>query len=226
LTSGLAHSLIGGFGGRVMKYGEVFSEFLHPGENILWIGRPGFSLRLSSSEFQSLNVALVLSAIYAVGASVLLPRVIAGPSREVVLLALAVAALLLLPVAAANILVFLRSLARRRLMVYALTNERAMIVEASKKRAWAWLRISYDTPIAMSEGRGKRGHISFGRRYDFDTEEWPLFRGFTFFNIKDYRKVADMIEKLQDGMAPPGVVPGIKAMASVELPDTECRRPR
>lgn len=197
-----------------MKYGEVFSEFLHPGENILWIGRPGFSLRLSTSEFHTLTTAILPAGVAALIAYVFGPKFAAGERFDFPLIATAAAALLIL--AAVQMWRLLRSLARRRVMVYALTNERAMIVEVSGRRSWAWLRISYDTPIALSEGRGRRGHISFGRRYDFDTEEWPLFRGFTFFNIRDYRKVAEMIERLQDGMAPPGVVPGIKAMAAAD----------
>jgi hypothetical protein len=101
-------------------------------------------------------------------------------------------------------------------MVYCLTNERALIVESRSPRAQAWLRISYDTPVAVTEKAGGRGHIAFGRKYDFDTEEWPIFRGFAFYDIKDVKRVTHLIERLQDGMAPPGVIPGVKAMARNE----------
>ena len=92
----------------------------------------------------------------------------------------------------------------------------AIIVEGRNPKSRAWLRISYDTPVAVSERGGGRGHVAFGRKYDFDMEEWPIFRGFAFYDIKDIKRVVHLIERLQDGMAPPGVIPGVKAMAEGE----------
>jgi hypothetical protein len=185
---------------------DVISGFLHEGENILWIGKPGGSLAPSPNERASLVALLFVLTTLAVALSAA-EKLDGDP----VLLAavggfLGLAGLLQLQV-------LYRSFMRRRGIVYCLTNERALIVESSGQKSRAWLRIAYDTPVAVTRtGRG-RGHVAFGRRYDFDTEERPIFRGFAFYGIREVERVTDLIERLQDGMAPPGTVPGIRAMA-------------
>ncbi|MEQ1929428.1 MAG: hypothetical protein ABL957_02695 [Parvularculaceae bacterium] len=192
-----------------MKKTDVISGLLHQGENILWIGQPGFSLAPSPSERVKL-----LTLVFLFGALML---VVAAHNRfqgSPFVLAFVVA--LLGAAGAAHLLALFHSLGRRSSMVYCLTNERAIIVEGHNPKSRAWLRISYDTPVAVSERGAGRGHIAFGRKYDFDTEEWPIFRGFAFYDIKDIKRVVHLIERLQDGMAPPGVIPGVKAMAEGE----------
>ena len=190
----------------LMAASDVISGFLHEGENILWIGKPGGSLAPSPSERASLVALLfILTALaVAITAAEKLdgdPALLAAVGGF-----LGLAALLQLHV-------LFRSFIRRRGIVYCLTNERALIVESTGPKSRAWLRIAYDTPVAVTRtGRG-RGHIAFGRRYDFDTEERPIFRGFAFYGIRDVERVSDLIERMQDGMAPPGTVPGIKALA-------------
>lgn len=189
-----------------VKNADVISQFLHQGENILWLGRPGFSLAPSPSD----RVRL-LALLFLFGA---LMVVIAVHNRfEGSPFVLAFVVLVLGSAVLAHFLALQRSLRRRSGMVYCLTNERALIVESGNPKSRAWLRLSYDTPVAVTEKGGGRGHIAFGRKYDFDTEEWPIFRGFAFYDIKDLDRVTHLIERLQDSMTPPHVVPGVKAMA-------------
>jgi len=196
-----------------MKDAGVFSDFLEEGENVLWIGKPAATFALSPTERSYLfAMAFMLALLGWLGWGV-----IAGAGARISPGAMMVTGLLS---AVAVGVVWLsgrplvRSISRRRRMVYCLTDRRALIVEATKRKAWAWLRLDYDTPVAVTEARGRRGHISFGRRYDFDTEEWPLFRGFTFYNIKDHAKVVGLVEDLQKSLAPPDAKTGRARMAS------------
>lgn len=189
-----------------MAASDVISEFLHEGENVLWIGRPGGGLAPSPSERASLVALLFIAATLAIAVSAA-ERLDGDPKL------LAATAGLLGLAGLSQLYVLFRSFLRRQGLVYCLTNERALIVESANPKSRAWLRIAYDTPVAITRiGRG-RGHVAFGRRYDFDTEERPILRGFAFYGIREVERVADLIERMQDGMAPPGTVPGIKAMA-------------
>jgi hypothetical protein len=194
-----------------VKNTDVISGLLHQGENILWIGQPGFSLAPSPTE----RVRL-LALLFLFGALI---TVIAVHARfEGSPFVLGFVLLLLGAATVAHFLALYRSIRRRSSMVYCLTNERALIVESAEPRTRAWLRISYDTPVAVTKKSGGRGHVAFGRRYDFDTEEWPILRGFAFYDIREVDRVTHLIERLQDGMAPPGVIPGVKAMARGDDP--------
>lgn len=189
-----------------MAASDVISEFLHQGENVLWIGKPGGSLTPSPTERASLVALLFILATLGIAISAS-DKLNGDPA-----LLAAVGGLLGLA-GLSQLYVLTRSYLRRRGIVYCLTNERALIVESTAPKSRAWLRIAYDTPVAITRtGRG-RGHVAFGRKYDFDTEERPIFRGFAFYGIREVERVSDLIERLQDGMAPPGTVPGIKAMA-------------
>lgn len=196
-----------------MAASDVISSFLHDGENVLWIGKPGGGLAPSPSERAHLVALIFIVATLAVAIS-------AHAKLEGDTAVLALVAGLLALAALIQFYALFRSFARRRGIVYCLTNERALIVESSDPRSRAWLRIAYDTPVAVTKTGGGRGHVAFGRRYDFDTEEKPILRGFAFYGIREVERVADLIERLQDGMAPPGTVPGIKAMAK-SAPDLE-----
>lgn len=184
-----------------MNEAEVFSDFLEEGETVLWIGKPAASFALSPSER-----AYLLTMIFMLALLGLLARRALGAAPDLggLVLSLALLAAIGLAVVWLSGRPLVRSLSRRRSMVYCLTDRRALIVEETKRKAWAWLRLDYDTPVAYAQGRGRRGHISFGRRYDFDTEEWPLFRGFTFYNIRDPAMVLRLVEDLQKALAPPG----------------------
>lgn len=189
-----------------MNEAEVFSDFVEEGETVLWIGKPAASLALSPSERAYLLTMIFMLALL----GLLARRALDGASdlSGGLVLSLALLAAIGLAVVWLSGRPLARSLSRRRRMVYCLTDRRALIVEETKRKAWAWLRIDYDTPVAYTQARGRRGHISFGRRYDFDTEEWPLFRGFTFYNIKDPANVVRLVEDLQKSLAPPGAATG------------------
>jgi hypothetical protein len=189
-----------------MKNTDVISGFLHQGENVLWIGRPGFTLAPTPTE--RLHLVTLVLFVAALGFVLFARRGLEGEWG-----AFWVTAGLLGLATLVQFLSVLKSIRRRAGIVYCLTNERALIIEQTDPRSRAFLRIAYDTPIAVTEHRKGRGHIAFGRKYDFDTEEWPIFRGFAFYDIRDVARVVGLIERLQDGMAPPGTVPGIKAMA-------------
>ncbi|MBY0421097.1 MAG: hypothetical protein K2Q06_02255 [Parvularculaceae bacterium] len=181
-----------------MKAEEVFQRFLEKGETILWIGRPGPGRTLTPAEVRHLvYLGLITVGLGIVGFD-LLPRAAEGSLAGAVVLFLMLAA-----VEAASAFVFagsvVRSFRRRTVMLYGLTTDRAIIVEAGQKPHWAWVRLAEDTPIAVTEYGGGRGSISIGRRYDFDTEEWPLFRGFTFYNVKNVDQVRRILDRLQDG---------------------------
>jgi hypothetical protein len=199
----------GALSGALVAQADVISKFLHQGENVLWIGRPGFSLAPSPTERTHL-IGLVFVAV------ALMVAVSSVERLEGSIAVLGAVAGLLGLVALFQFYALWRSFTRRGAIVYCLTNERALIIEGSGAKSLAWLRIAYDTPVAVTALGGGRGHVAFGRRYDFDTEEWPIFRGFAFYDIRGVQRVADLIERMQDGMAPPGTVPGIKAMAAAE----------
>lgn len=181
-----------------MKTEEVFQRYLEKGETILWIGRPGPGHTLTPAEIRHLVYLLLVTIVVAFAGADFLPRALAGSLAGGVVLTLA-----LLGVEALAAFVFagsvVRSFRRRAAMLYCLTTDRALIVEASEKRHWAWVRLAEDTPISVVETRGGRGSVSIGRRYDFDTEDWPLFRGFTFYNVPNVSQIQRIIERLQDG---------------------------
>lgn len=189
-----------------VKIADVIAGILHQGENVLWIGQPGFSLAPSPSERIKLLALFFLSGA-------LIVTIAAHRRFEGSPYVLAFVATLLGLAALAHLVALYRSLKRRSSMIYCLTNERALIVEGAEPKSRAWLRLSYDTPVAVTPKRGGRGHIAFGRKYDFDTEEWPIFRGFAFYDIREVERVAHLVERLQDSMVPPHVIPGVQAMA-------------
>lgn len=198
--------------GDDVKIADVIAGHLHQGENVLWIGQPGFSLAPSPSERIKLLTLFFLCAALVV--------VVAAHHRfQGSIFALAFLVLLLGAAILAHLLALHRSLKRRSNMIYCLTNERALIVEGAAPKSRAWLRLSYDTPVAVTQRPGGRGHVAFGRKYDFDTEEWPIFRGFAFYDIREVERVAHLVERLQDSMTPPHVIPGVKAMARGEAED-------
>ena len=181
-----------------MKAEEVFQRYLEKGETILWIGRPGPGRTLTPAEVRHLVYLLFITAFLAWMGVDLLPQARAGSlSGFLVLL------LVLIGVWSIAAYVFagsvVRSFMRRAAMLYCLTTDRALIVEASERRHWAWVRLAEDTPVSVTEHGQGRGSVSIGRRYDFDTEDWPLFRGFTFYNVKNVEQVRRMIDRLQDG---------------------------
>lgn len=196
-----------------MKDSSVISEFLESGERVLWIGRPVMGFALSPSERGYLVTMLAMLGVFAWFAWRIFHGGPLGANAVNLgwFVIMAVSPLAILWFAGRPLF---RSLSRRRRMVYCLTDRRALIVEASKRKIWAWLRIDYDTPIAVTEASVRRGHISFGRRYDFDTEEWPLFRGFTFYNITGVGAVVDQVVALQKRLAPSGVDAGGRRSAA------------
>lgn len=195
-----------------MKAEDVFQDYLEKGESILWIGRPGPGRTYGPSDarrafyFSALTLLLIAIGAY------FGPRVAAMSLAGAIVLgaALIVAETIFF---AAHIRPIGRAMRRRAAMLYCLTNERALIVEAALPRRWAWVRIADDTPIAVTELGGGRATISIGRRYDFDTEDFPLFRGFTFYNIKDGDVVRRKIERLQDDFHV-NRAPGAKRLSS------------
>lgn len=192
-----------------VKIADVIAGQLHQGENVLWIGQPGSSIGFSPSE--RIKLLTLFFLFVALGVTIAAHASFRGsPFVLFFVVALLGAAVV------AHFIALYRSLRRRSNMIYCLTNERALIVEGAEPKSRAWLRLSYDTPVAVTQKAFGRGHIAFGRKYDFDTEEWPIFRGFAFYDIRDVDRVAHLVERLQDSMTPPHVVPGVKSMARSE----------
>lgn len=127
---------------------------LEPGEQVLWIGRPGGGLRLRRSDRVRLPVALFILAV-----AVLLTRAVAPRDGLLAVLgAVWIAAALYL--AAGR---FAIDVGRRRWTVYAVTDRRLIATGAWPRRWAAELPVDFPGPIEIETGRGGRGTLVFGR---------------------------------------------------------------
>lgn len=173
---------------------EPLQEHLAPGEEILWVGRPGGRMNLTPGELRMLRLMMPVLVILVVTATS------SGVSVGVILGSVATAAI------AWFFIIAVWPALRASGAVYAVTTRRLVRLLWRSSGEQMDSKLFTELPgVWVTERRGGRGSVTFGEGLDERPYSWYYGLGdlfmpapINFVNITNATAVADLITSLQD----------------------------